>query len=166
MLVFDDETGEQIEIEQRNVAAKPSGQPGDLVHPPDSSDPSDKADPSDTNPTGRGRPKLGVVPREVTLLPRHWEWLTRQPGGASVALRKLVEEARRTHAEQDLRRQSQSAAYKFMTAMAGDRPGYEEAVRALFAGKRVRFELEIERWPVDVRSHALKLAAASFGDQA
>ena len=50
-----------------------------------------------TPPANRspGRPKLGVVAREITLLPRHWEWLARQSGGASVAIRKLVDEARR-----------------------------------------------------------------------
>jgi len=159
VLVFDDETGDQIELDLRDAGPIVAGKGTS------SGDSSDSSDPSDLPQTGRGRPRLGVVSREVTLLPRHWEWLNRQPGGASVALRKLVEEARRTHAEQDLRRQSQSAAFKFMTAMAGDRPGYEEAVRALFAGKRVRYELEIERWPVDVRNHALKLAAASFGEK-
>lgn len=163
VLVFDDVSGDQIELDLRNVAPNASGR---SLDDQEKTDPSNQSDLPDTLSAGPGRPRLGVVPREVTLLPRHWEWLNRQPGGASVALRKLVEEARRTHAEQDLRRQSQSAAYKFMTAMAGDRPGYEEAVRALFAAKRVRFELEIERWPADIRSHSLRLAAASFGDQA
>ena len=84
-------------------------------------------------------PKLGVVAREVTLLPRHWQWLGSQPGGASVAIRKLVEAARRANQEVDQRRQTQEAAYHFMSAMAGNLPNFEEASRALFANDRGRF---------------------------
>jgi hypothetical protein len=107
-----------------------------------------------------GRPKLGVVAREVTLLPRHWEWLAGQPGGASVALRKLVELARKTNAGADRRRQAQEAAYRFLSAMAGDEPGFEEATRALFAGRREEFEANMAAWPEDVREHARKLGRA------
>lgn len=106
---------------------------------------------------GRGRPKLGVVAREVTLLPRHWEWLAAQPGGASVALRKLVEEARRSQSGRA--RQAQERAYHFMNAMAGDLPGFEEATRALFAGDREGFAERIAGWPTDVREHAAWLAS-------
>lgn len=109
-------------------------------------------------PRGRGRPKLGVVPREVTLLPRHWDWLATQPGGASVALRKLVEEARRASAAKDQRRQAQERAYNFMTAIGGDLPGFEEAMRALFADELERFKTLLADWPEDVREHAIKLA--------
>ncbi|MGO3869912.1 MAG: DUF2239 family protein [Alcaligenes sp.] len=109
-------------------------------------------------PRGRGRPKLGVVPREVTLLPRHWDWLATQPGGASVALRKLVEEARRASAAKDQRRQAQERAYNFMTAIGGDLPGFEEAMRALFADELERFKALLTAWPADVRDHALTLA--------
>ncbi|KGP00745.1 hypothetical protein JT27_16770 [Alcaligenes faecalis] len=108
-------------------------------------------------PRGRGRPKLGVVPREVTLLPRHWDWLATQPGGASVALRKLVEEARRASAVKDQRRQAQERAYNFMTAIGGDLPGFEEAMRALFADELERFKTLLAGWPEDVRDHAIKL---------
>jgi hypothetical protein len=120
------------------------------------SDPNESVDVS--TPRGRGRPKLGVVAREVTLLPRHWEWLTTQPGGVSVALRKLVEEARRTHADQDRRRQTQERAYHFMSAMGGDLPGFEEAARALFANDLPRLRELVAAWPVDVRDHAIALA--------
>src|SRR3984957_11907417 len=116
------------------------------------SDPNESVDVS--TPRGRGRPKLGVVAREVTLLPRHWEWLATQPGGASVALRKLVEEARRTHADKDKIRKAQERAYHFMSAMAGDLPGFEEATRALFADNRSKFKETIGTWPVDVHDHA------------
>ncbi len=114
-------------------------------------------------PRGRGRPKLGVVAREVTLLPRHWDWLNRQPGGASVALRKLVEEARHNNRVRDKIRRSQEATYRFVSIMAGDRPGFEEAARALFAGNHARFDALTGAWPVDIRDHAQKLAAGAFG---
>lgn len=107
-------------------------------------------------PRGPGRPRLGVVAREVTLLPRHWDWLAAQPGGASVALRKLVEEASRD--PRTRRRRAQEAAYRFMTAMAGDRPGYEEACRTLFADDLQGLEAHSAAWPAEVREHALRLA--------
>ena len=109
-------------------------------------------------PRGRGRPKLGVVPREVTLLPRHWEWLNTQPGGASVTLRKLVDAARRMSGDADRQRAAREAAYHFMSAMAGNFPGFEEASRALFADDRRRFTGLISAWPADVRDHVVKLA--------
>lgn len=110
---------------------------------------------------GRGRPKLGVVPREITLMPRHWDWLNAQPGGASVALRKLVEEARKTNAAQDELRQKRDAAYRFMSAMAGDLVHFEEASRAFFAPDMPRFESLIAAWPQDIREHVLKLLGAT-----
>lgn len=111
---------------------------------------------------GPGRPKLGVVAREVTLLPRHWQWLAAQPGGASVALRRLVEDARKANAGQDRRRAAQESAYRFMSAMAGDLPGFEEATRALFAGDAHAFEDHVAAWPDDVRDHATWLAAEAL----
>ena len=116
-------------------------------------------------PRGPGRPKLGVVPREVTLLPRHWDWLNAQPGGASVALRKLVEEARKTRGQSDTLRARQEAAYRFLSAIAGDWRNYEEANRALFAGDAVRFRDLTESWPIDVRDHARHLASAVFSSR-
>jgi len=113
---------------------------------------------------GRGRPKLGVVAREVTLLPRHWTWLNAQPGGASVALRKLVDAARKGNGDGDRRRAGQEATYRFMHAIAGDRAGFEDAARALFAGDLGRFEDAIADWPHDVREHATMLAARALRD--
>jgi hypothetical protein len=103
-----------------------------------------------------------VVAREVTLLPRHWDWLSRQPGGASVTLRKLVEEARRSGAGRDRVRGAREVTYRFLLAIAGNLPGYEEAMRALFAGRRGRFEGLLAAWPPDIRDHALRLAADAF----
>ena len=104
---------------------------------------------------------MGVVAREVTLLPRHWDWLNAQPGGASVALRKLVEHARRVNGSRDRVRRSQEAAYRFMSAMAGNLPGFEEATRALFAANQERFEALIGGWPVDIRANLMRLARES-----
>ncbi len=112
----------------------------------------------EATPRGRGRPKLGVVAREVTLLPRHWEWLGDQPGGASQALRRLVEQARKAGDGAQRERSRQGTAYRFMQAMAGDLPGFEEASRALFAGDMPRFERCVAEWPEDVRDFALRLA--------
>jgi|GEM_PF-257170 hypothetical protein len=109
---------------------------------------------------GPGRPKLGVTAREVTLLPRHWEWLAAQPGGASVALRKLVEAASRDPKAE--RMAARDAAYRFASAMGGDEAGFEEAMRALYAGKRKKFRRQLETWPPDVREHLEKMAAAVF----
>ena len=110
-------------------------------------------------PRGPGRPKLGVVAREVTLLPRHWDWLASQPGGASVALRKLVEHAGRSSVGKDRVRAAQNATYRFMSAMAGDRTGFEDAARALFAGDGDTFGKLVSAWPVDIRSHITSLAS-------
>ena len=101
-----------------------------------------------------GRPKLGVTAREVTLLPRHWDWLTAQPGGASVALRKLVEAEMKSAEGPDRARRAKDATYRFITTLAGDRPGYEEATRMLFAGDWTAFDAAVAGWPEDVREAA------------
>ncbi|QND73899.1 DUF2239 family protein [Tardiphaga robiniae] len=156
IVIFDNATGKSLDIDlrgsHREVVAR--------LPQPSTAEPATEAS---TEPRGRGRPKLGVVAREVTLLPRHWEWLGTQPGGASVALRKLVEEARRASGDRDRQRAARDAAYHFMSTMAGDRPGFEEASRALFAGDRRRFTELIANWPVDIRDHIVILA---FRDQA
>ena len=113
-------------------------------------------------PRGPGRPKLGVVAREITLLPRHWDWLAQQKGGASVAIRRLVDEARRSGEDGDRIRRAQEAAYRFMSTMSGNRPHYEEAIRALFANDAACFEKLIAEWPADVRDHATRLAKSAF----
>ncbi len=111
---------------------------------------------------GPGRPKLGVVAREVTLLPRHWDWLSAQPGGASVALRKLVEAQMKGGEGPERARRAKEATWRFLTAMAGDRPGYEEATRWLFAGDWTAFEAAVEGWPADVRETARAMAAGAW----
>lgn len=107
-------------------------------------------------PRGRGRPKLGVIAREVTLLPRHWDWLNDQPGGASAALRRLIDAARKTPEAEA--RAGRDAAYRFLAAIAGDFPGFEDAARALYAGDRAGFAARLAAWPKDVADHAMRLA--------
>ena len=153
VLVFEDANGHQLDL--------PLELPeGELLRRLAAPPPTIAATPPPVR--GPGRPKLGVVAREVTLLPRHWDWLAAQPGGASVALRKLVDEARKAPGGNDRRRAAQEAGYRFLQALAGDLPGYEEATRALFAGDYARFEECVATWPEDVREHASLLAADAF----
>jgi hypothetical protein len=107
---------------------------------------------------GPGRPKLGVVSREISLLPRHWEWLEAQPSGASAAIRRLVDQARNSAADQE--RRGREAAGRFLTAIAGNLPGYEEATRALWAGDTARFSALMADWPADVRAYAEQLSSS------
>jgi len=157
ILVFDGRNSGPVEIDLRGSLDDVLSRLPDIADARAADD--DAASPA---PRGPGRPKLGVVAREVTLLPRHWEWLARQSGGASVALRKLVDAARRTGEDGDRVREAQEAAYRFMSVMAGNRPHYEGAVRALFAGDCRGFEKLIAEWPVDVRDHTAKLAERAF----
>jgi uncharacterized protein len=159
ILIFDDATGRPVEVNFRGTADDVLRRLVPTAH--QENDVDESASVGETA-RGPGRPKLGVVAREVTLLPRHWEWLGSQPGGASVALRKLVEHARRANEGRDRVRLSQEAANRFMGALGGDLAGYEEATRALFAGNRQRFDELIEPWPSDVRDYAKKLAAAAL----
>ncbi|MBC5768001.1 DUF2239 family protein [Ramlibacter albus] len=139
VLIFRDATGDQLDLDLR-------GGEGDVRS---------RYEPL---PRPRGRPKLGVVAREVTLLPDQWDWLASQPGGASVALRKLVQEARRSGSGRERMRRAQERSYKVMVALAGDRPGFEEAARALFANDMQAFRTRIKAWPADIRAHLVKLA--------
>ncbi len=152
IIIFSDATGRSLDLDLRGsdqeIVARHSSATAAAVEPEGQA----------SEPRGRGRPKLGVVAREVTLLPRHWEWLNAQPGGASVALRKLVDEARRASGDRDRLRAARDAAYHFMSAMAGNLGNFEEASRALFADDRRRFAGLIAEWPADIRDHIVKLA--------
>ncbi|REG23606.1 hypothetical protein ATI61_11676 [Archangium gephyra] len=160
ILIFEDETGTPVDLDFRGTLyefldklAKKRARRAEAEEAPE-----------ETKRSGPGRPKLGVVSREVSLLPRHWDWLNSQPGGASVTLRKLVEEAKRNSVGADRARRSQEAAYKFMSIMAGDFPGFEEASRAFFANNPERFEQLIQPWPEDVREHVRRLVAIARRD--
>ena len=159
ILIFDDATGEQIDVDfagsedavVRALLARESARSRPAEGEPDAA-------------RGPGRPRLGVVAREVTLMPRHWQWLNGQPGGASVALRRLVDEARRSSVGRDRVRRSQEVAYRVMSALAGDLPGFEEATRALFRRDGARFGVEVAGWPGDVQAYTRAMAAAAFDD--
>jgi uncharacterized protein len=157
VLVFDGTTSGPIEIDFRGSIDDVLARLPDVASAPDAD--KEAAPPV---PRGPGRPKLGVVAREITLLPRHWEWLAQQSGGASIALRKLVDEARHANKDKDRVRLAQEAAYRFMAAMAENKPHYEEVARALFTGDAERFEAWTATWPADVRDHARRLAAVAF----
>lgn len=159
IVIFDDASGRSIDLDLRGTERDVVGR----LPPAASNLEAAAGDPGMPESRGRGRPRLGVVAREVTLLPRHWEWLGAQPGGASVALRKLVEEARRSSGDRDRNRAAKDAAYHFMSTMAGNLPGFEEASRALFADDRRRFGALIAGWPGDIRDHIVRLA---FSDRA
>lgn len=140
VLVFEIETGRQVDFDLRGTL--------DEV----------LAREAPTPRRGPGRPRLGVTSREVTLLPRHWEWLDQQPSGTSGALRRLVEQAIKLHPGKERARQIRASLGRFLGAIAGDRPGYEEASRALFGGDTPRFEALAQRWPRDIREHAVREA--------
>jgi uncharacterized protein len=137
VLIFEDQTGRQVDFDLRGPLSEVLA----------------RALP--TPRTGPGRPRLGVVSREVSLLPRHWEWLEQQPNGASAALRRLVDEARNRNPAGQRARQATEAAGRFLTAMAGNLSGYEEACRALYAGNRARLGDLIEAWPADIQTYLL-----------
>lgn len=160
ILIFDDTTCRQVEIDFRGTPADVQSRILERIQKNESIPTPSQPE---TKPSrGPGRPKLGVVSREVTLLPRHWAWLNQQPGGASVALRKLVEEAKRTSIPIERVRNAQEACYRFMMVMAGNLPGFEEAIRALYARNRDGFDSLTEVWPPDIRNHARKLARIVF----
>lgn len=164
VLTFDDASGAVIDLDLRGTTAEivtrltehgelealAARTRGDLAGAPGRS---------------RGRPKLGVVAREVTLLPRHWEWLARQRGGASQALRRLVDDARRADGGQTDRKAAHERTYRFLSALAGDLPGYEEAIRALFAGEDETFADRMATWPPDIRDHALALSRPNLREE-
>ena len=158
LLTFCDQTGQVVDIDIRGSDADTLARLPPEGHqlPANESALIDSTESGE--PRGRGRPKLGVVAREVTLLPRHWDWLATQSGGASVTLRKLVEEARRANVDRDRQRRASECAYHFMSAMAGDMAGFEEASRALFANDAAKFRQLTEAWPSDVRDYVRYLA--------
>ena len=146
--VFEDVTGRPVDLDLRGSAEEAVARLA----------PDPKPAPEPAPKPSRGRPRLGVVAREVTLLPRHWDWLATQPGGASAAVRRLVDAARQSSVEKDRVRTAKDSAYRFISAMAGNEQGFEEATRALFAGDETRFVAMSDSWPRDVREHARALA--------
>ena len=148
VLVFDDETGQVIDLDLRGGDSEIR----------ERIDRTEDGAPAERPPSGRGRPNLGVVAREVTLLPRHWEWLAKQRGGASATLRRLIDEARKQEGHDENRNVATEASYRAMRALAGDREGFEEAARALFASDAHSFAAHIAKWPDDIQRYLRKLA--------
>ena len=152
VLVFSDFDGAQVDLDLRGDEEAIAARYG-----------ATDATAADAPARGRGRPRLGVVAREVTLLPEQWDWLSSQPGSASVALRKLVQEARRSGTDRERQRRAQERAYKVMVAVAGNLPGFEDASRALFAGDLDALRGKTASWPADIREHVLRLAQPDVG---
>ena len=161
LLLFDDRSGAPVDVPPPPGNAAALGQWLQALQP---NAVQDQAPSTDEAPARRGvgRPRLGVVAREVTLLPRHWDWLAAQPGGASAALRRLVDAARQQGAERDTRRLARERAYRFMSGIASHLPEFEEAARALFAADPGAFDARIDAWPPDVRAHLRWLARDAF----
>lgn len=153
LLILDDHSSRPIEIDFRGTVDEVLARltPNAVVTEPAS--------------RGPGRPKLGVVPREVTLLPRHWDWLGQQSGGASAVLRRLVEQSIRNGGAKERARQAVESVDRFMRVMAGDAPDYEEASRAFYRGERERFIALTAAWPADVRAHLQQLTAIAWDEQ-
>lgn len=148
LLVFDDRSGRPVEFDLRGSEAEVLA----------------RLQPEPAAARGPGRPRLGVTAREVTLLPRHWDWLTAQPGGASAVLRRLVEQAIREGGAAQRAREAAEALDRFMLAMTGNLPGHEEASRAFWRGERGQFTRLTKPWPRDVRNHVRHLAAIAWDE--
>lgn len=161
LLIFDNATSQTIEVDLRGTARDVLTRLSNRFRSGEA-----ESGEADAPPRRAGRPKLGVVGREVTLLPRHWDWLAQQPGGASVAIRKLVDAERKSGNFKELARKSQESAFRFMNTIAGNFPNFEDALRALFAGDRPTFVRLTEGWPTDVRDHArwLMTGGAAAGE--
>jgi hypothetical protein len=145
VLIFDDRSGKQVEFDFR-------GSEDEVL---------EREAPQKAR-SGPGRPKLGVVSREISLLPRHWAWLEDQPQGASAALRRLVDEARKRDPGKEQARRMRDAAGRVMWSIAGDLPNFEEASRALYAHDQKRFDALIAGWPKDIRTHLSRLLRESI----
>jgi uncharacterized protein len=159
LLLFNGSSGQQIDIDLSGSDSevveryREPNLPGQNIAPESASAPQKR---------GRGRPKLGVQGREVTLLPRHWEWLDLQRGGASATLRRLIDEDRKESLALNAVKNAQDATNRFMYAIAGNLPGFEEAIRALYARDGARFKEETQTWPVDIRDCAREFAEPAF----
>lgn len=171
ILAFDDATGAPIDAPYPHDPATPYRLKMAAVHAGPAVSPRlpDPPAPTRQAPAPAGRPRLGVVAREVTLLPRHWEWLGQQPGGASAALRRLVDAARSERAGEDASRQARERTYRVMSPLAGHLPGFEDATRALFDKSPAAadaFAARIADWPKDIREYLARMTRGAFGSPA
>lgn len=157
ILIFSDLTGKEMDFDLRGTEKECLQRLQAFIEPADGGGTAAAA-----KHAGPGRPKLGVASREVSLLPRHWEWLATQSGGASAMIRQLVEGEMKNMSGRELVRAAQDRTYKFMTTLAGNFPGFEEALRALYAKDKKKFRDQIADWPSDVKAHALDLSEGAF----
>lgn len=164
LLIFCDQTGHVVDIDLRGSDAEILARLAPDTFQVQEGESEQIDTESSIGTRGPGRPKLGVIGREVTLLPRHWNWLAAQPGGASVTLRKLIDEARRANEERDRQRRTIESAYRFMSAMAGDMAGFEEASRALFAADMTKLHRHTDAWPPDIRDYLWRLVLVTNTD--
>ena len=147
-LVFEENTGTQVDFDLRGTAEEAIARLD--AHPLFGAAPG-----ANQRRAGPGRPKLGVVSREVSLLPRHWSWLEAQPGGISGALRRLVDEARHREPGKEQARIMREALSKILWGVAGNFERFEEASRALYADDSARFAELVAEWPSDIRDYSL-----------
>jgi len=146
-VIFQGNTGTELDLDLRGTATEV----GKRYPSSASTEPGPEAEPEpDPEPRKRGRPKLGVVGREVTLLPRHWQWLDTQRGGASAALRRLVDESRKANSGDDAARAAQVRTQRLLTTLAGNEPGFEEALRSLYARDAKGFAAHTQMLSADV----------------
>ena len=103
------------------------------------------------NKPGPGRPRLGIVSREVTLLPRHWDWLEQQPGKASGTLRRLVEDAMKHPSDDFIIRQKQEALGRIISSVGGNLIGFEDFLRILHRKEWNKVEEVIKEWPLGIK---------------
>jgi uncharacterized protein len=144
-LIFEDQTGQQVDFDLRGSLPDVQAR----YEPP-------------AERVGPGRPRLGVVAREVSLLPRHWAWLGEQSSSASGTLRRLIDEAMRREPGEQQVRAAVNAVSRFLTAVAGNLPDYEEATRALYAHDRKRLDGLTRNWPQDIRAHIRRVLGHAF----
>ena len=110
--------------------------------------------------TGPSEPRRGL-PRGITAAAPLGMAGT-EPNGASAAIRRLVDEARKRDPEGERAREAATASSRFMSAIAGNMPGFEEASRALFAHDGARFADLISAWPGDIRAQLQRMAGPWF----
>lgn len=149
ILIFSNETGKTMDFNFQGSENEVLSRLEVFLEPKIEIDPKEKK---------VGRPSLGVISREVSLLPKHWEWLACQSGGASAEIRRLVEKAMKQTQAASTVKMAQEKTFRFLNTIAGNFPNFEEAIRSLYRRDLNAFEQIIKFWPVDIKDHALHLS--------
>lgn len=145
VLVFNDQTGQQIDLDL-------SGSEDDLKQRYTEVEYVKKV----------GRPKLGVISREITLQQKHWNWLDQQSSSASAVIRKLIDKELNDPSSESNIMLAKQAIDHFMLAMLGNMPNYEEATRALYQGNKSHFLALIHNYPKDLKVYLELKAQTAF----